>query len=150
MKTSEEKNEIVSVMINVFTRVVTFIFLVMIFKTLIAGEVNKVYFSIKDVAGILLMGFISGIAVGIFYIKKNMTARTITVLHIAYFLILNAVLFCLGISFGWFEKSAKSLITMEIMFVLIYLVVLVLVYVFDFNEAKKINQKLKDRKKKVQ
>ena len=71
MKTSEEKNEIVSVMINVFTRVVTFIFLVMIFKTLIAGEVNKVYFSIKDVAGILLMGFISGIAVGIFYIKKN-------------------------------------------------------------------------------
>ena len=150
MKTSEERHEIFSVMINIFTRVVTFIFLVVTLSILLTGDINEVHFSVKDVSGVLLMGFISGFAAGIFYIKKNMKARTIIVLHIIYFLILNVVLFFLGISFGWFEKSLPSLITMEIMFVLVYLVVLVLVYIFDFNETKKINQKLKDRKREVQ
>lgn len=150
MKTSEERNEIISVMINIFTRVVTLIFLVVTLKACITEDIHRVYFSLRDVLGILLMGLISGLAVGIFYIKKNMKARTMMLLHIIYFLILNALLFCLGIFFGWFETSPKSLITMEIMFILVYLVVLFLVYIFDLNETKKINQKLKDRKKEVQ
>jgi Na+/melibiose symporter-like transporter len=36
---------------------------------------------------------------------------------------------------------------MEFMFVLIYAAVSVLVYMLDYNEAKKINQKIQDRKK---
>ena len=36
---------------------------------------------------------------------------------------------------------------MEVMFVLIYIVVTALVYLLDFNETRKINEKLKDRKK---
>ena len=149
MKSSEERNECFSVMINIFTRVVTFIFLVASLNALITGNFNKIHFSVKDILGVLLMGLVSGLAFGIFYIKKNMKARTIKVLSIIYFLILNAVLFFIGISFGWFDKNFESLLTMEIMFVLVYLVVSVLVYIFDFNVTKKINQKLKDRKKEI-
>ena len=147
MKSSEEKNEVISIMINIFTRVVTFIFLVVTVKAFFTGDINNIHFSGKDVSGIILMGFISGFSVAIFYIKRNITARTIVILHILYFLILNTVLFCIGISFGWMEKSPKSLIGMEIMFVVIYFSVLILVYIFDCNETKKINQKLQDRKK---
>lgn len=149
MKSSEERNECFSVMINIFTRVVTFIFLVASLHTLITGKFNKIHFSVKDILGVLLMGLVSGLAFGIFYIKKNMKARTIKILSIIYFLILNVVLFFIGISFGWFDKNLESLLTMEIMFVLVYLVVSVLVYIFDFNVTKKINQKLKDRKKEI-
>ena len=35
---------------------------------------------------------------------------------------------------------------MEIMFVLIFIFVSVLVYLLDFNDAKKINKKLQERK----
>ena len=147
MKTLDDKNEVISVMINIFTRVVTFIFLVVIVRAWFTGSINDIHFSVMDVSGILLMGFISGFAVGIFYIKKNMTAKLTIILHILYFLILNAVLLWIGLTWGWFAKNIKSLMSMEIMFLLIYFAVTILVYIFDFNETKKINQKLKDRKK---
>ena len=143
-----DRNEVISVMINIFTRVVALIFLVVTVSAFITGDSNNIHFSIKDVLGILLMGFISGVSVGLFYIKKNLTARTTIILHIIYFFILNIVLGLIGISLEWFEKNVKSLIGMEIMFVVIYFAVLFLVYIFDLNETKKINQKLHDRNKK--
>ena len=147
MKSSEERNECFSVMINIFTRVVTFIFLVASLHTLITGKFNKIHFSVKDILGVLLMGLVSGLAFGIFYIKKNMSAKLIVIVQIFYFLILNAVLLLIGLNLGWFKKEISSLVAMEIMFIVVYFVVTLLVYLVDFNEAKKINQKLNDRKK---
>jgi len=146
MKSIEDKKEVFSVMLNICTRVITLIFFVV---TLSGAIFNKceIHYSATDVFGILLMGLFSGLSFGIFYIKKNMTARQTIILQICYFLILNASLLGIGLYLEWFEKSVSSLVTMEIMFVLIYTIVTVLLYILDFNEAKKINQKLKDRKK---
>ena len=146
MNTSEEKNEMLSVMINICTRVVTMIFVIVTLFTLISGNVNELHFSFKDICGVLFMGLVAGIAVGIFFIKKNMDAKQTIIIHIIYFLILNFVLLFIGLSLGWFKKEASSLVIMELMFIMVYFVVSLLVYLFDFNEAKKINKKLKERK----
>lgn len=146
MNTSEEKNEMLSVMINICTRVVTMIFIIITLFTLILGNPDELHFSIRDICGVLFMGLVAGIAVGIFFIKKNLDAKQTIIIHIIYFLILNFVLLFIGLFLGWFKKEASSLVIMELMFIMVYFVVSLLVYLFDFNEAKKINKKLKERK----
>ena len=145
----EDRKEMLSVMINICTRVVTLIFIVVsIFNK--AGFLYKnteVSWGLNDILGVLIIGIASGLLFGLFYIKKNISGRIMLVLQILYFLILNSILLFVGLYLGWFVKEFSSIIKMEIIFVLIYFVVTLLLYFFDFNEAKKINQKLQSRKK---
>lgn len=145
----EDRKEMLSVMINICTRVVTLIFIVVsIFNK--AGFLYKnteVSWGLNDILGVLIIGIASGLLFGLFYIKKNISGRIMLVLQIIYFLILNSILLFVGFYLGWFVKEFSSIIKMEIIFVLIYFVVTLLLYFFDFNEAKKINQKLQSRKK---
>ena len=76
-----------------------------------------------------------------------MTGKMIFFIQILYFLILNCILLFTGLYLGWFVKEFSSILVMEIMFIVIYFAVTFLVYLLDFNEAKKINQKLQIRKK---
>lgn len=147
MKNSDEIKEMISIMINIATRVITMIFVIISVFYLVIGDADLIKFSLEDICGILVMGLASGLAFGLFYIKKNTTTKQSIVIHIIYFSILNVVLLLIGLHLGWFRKELSSLISMEIMFVAVYAVVTLLVYLFDFNEAKKINQKLNDRKK---
>lgn len=145
----EDRKEMLSVMINICTRVVTLIFIVVsIFNK--AGFLYKnteVSWGLNDILGVLIIGIASGLLFGLFYIKKNISGRIMLVLQIIYFLILNSILLFVGLYLGWFVKEFSSIIKMEIIFVLIYFVVTLLLYFFDFNEAKKINQRLQSRKK---
>ena len=145
----EDRKEMLSVMINICTRVVTLIFIVVsIFNK--AGFLYKnteVSWGMNYILGVLIIGIASGLLFGLFYIKKNISGRIMLVLQIIYFLILNSILLFVGLYLGWFVKELSSIMKMEIIFVLIYFVVTLLLYFFDFNEAKKINQKLQSRKK---
>ena len=147
MKVSDNKHEMISEMINITTRVVTMIFVIITISSILAGDAKTIRFGLEDIAGVLLMGLTSGVGFGVFYIKKNMSPKQIVLVQIFYFLILNAVLLLIGLNLGWFKKEISSLVAMEIMFIVVYFVVTLLVYLVDFNEAKKINQKLNDRKK---
>ena len=147
MKVSDNKHEMISEMINITTRVVTMVFIIITIFTLLTGDAKTIYFGLEDICGVLLMGLTSGIGFGVFYIKKNMSPKQTVLVHILYFLILNVVLLLIGLNLGWFKKEISSLVAMEIMFIVVYFVVTLLVYLVDFNEAKKINQKLNDRKK---
>ncbi len=146
MKNMEEKNDIISVMINICTRVVTLIFFIVTLSGCIFNH-GEVHYSVRDVFGILLMGVISGLSFSIYLIKKNMTKKDSIIFQIIHFLILNVTLMVIGLYLNWFEKEFKSIFSMELMFTFVFLTVTSLVYIFDFNETKKINQKLKDRKK---
>lgn len=146
MKEMEEKENMLSVMINICTRVVTLIFVAITIFMLFSNRFDTVRFTMRDIGGILLMGIISGLSVGIFFIKKNTTKLEDAFLQMLQFLILNISLLVISLKLDWFEKKASSLITMEIMFILVFFAVYTLLYLFDFNETKKINQKLKDRK----
>ena len=150
MKHSVNNDGMLSLMINICTRVVTLIFIMIsVFRKFFTSSGN-LYMGLKDIWGVLIIGIVSGFAFGIFFIKKNMTNRQLTLCEILYFLILNSVLIFIGLNLGWFQKDLKSLAVMEIMFVLIFIIVTVLVYLLDFSEAKKINEKLQARKKKVE
>lgn len=150
MKGSEKTEGMISVMINICTRVVTLIFIIVsFFANFFRTNGGEISWSLMDIWGVLLIGIISGLAFGIFYIKKNMTNAQMITLKICYFLILNAVLCFVGFSLGWFKKEASSIAVMEIMFILVYFLVTLLVYLLDFKEAKKINEKLRARKKSV-
>ncbi len=150
MKHSENNDGMLSVMINICTRVVTLIFIMITIFRKFFSQSGELYMGLKDIWGVLIIGIVSGLFFGLFLIKKNMTNRQLILCEIAYFLILNSVLVFIGLNLGWFQKELKSLAIMEIMFVLIYIIVTVLVYLLDFSEAKKINEKLQARKKKVE
>lgn len=149
MKHMENNDGMISVMINICTRVVTMIFIMITIFRKAFDPSGDLSMGLKDIWGVLLIGIVSGLAFGIFLNKKNMSNRQLVFCEIFYFLILNSVLFFVGINLGWFKKELSSLAIMEIMFVLIYIFVTLLVYLLDFKDAKKINEKLKARKRNV-
>ena len=147
MRNRKNKDGMISVMINICTRVVTMIFIMIIFFNKFIVPSGELYMGLKDILGVLLIGIVSGLAFSIFFIKKNMSNKQFVLCEIIYFLILNAVLCFTGFNLGWFSKELSSIVIMEVMFIVIYVIVTLLVYLLDFNEAKKINEKLQARKK---
>ena len=150
MSSSEKNKEMISIMINICTRVVTLVFMIATLSILIFSDDKDIRWSITDIWGVLLIGIVSGAGFGIFYIKKNMTNKLLLLLKAIYFLMINAVLFFVALKLGWMQTNWPSIALMEVMFIIVYFFVNVLVYLLDFNEAKKINEKLKNRKKNIQ
>ncbi|MBP5748590.1 MAG: DUF3021 family protein, partial [Treponema sp.] len=139
MKNSENRSEIISLMVNICTRVISLIFLV---ETVIAHS----DWDAKSVAGVLLIGIISGLAYGLLFIKRDMSRKQTFFSFLIYALILNAVLFFIGLNLGWIKKEVASFAKMEAIFLFVFFGVYFITYLVDFSEAKKINRKLKDRK----
>ena len=139
MKNSENRSEIISLMVNICTRVICLIFLV---ETVIAHS----DWDAKSVAGVLLIGIISGLAYGLLFIKRDMSRKQTFFSFLIYALILNAVLFFIGLNLGWIKKEVASFAKMEAIFLFVFFGVYFITYLVDFSEAKKINRKLKDRK----
>lgn len=146
MKNNEKNDGMISVMINICTRVITLIFIMITVFRKAFDPTGTIILSLKDIWGVILIGVISGLGFGIFYIKKNISNKLLFLFKILYFLILNITLCVIGLNIGWFKKEFSSIAIMEIMFVLVFIVVSVLVYLLDFNDAKKINKKLQERK----
>lgn len=146
MKNNEKNDGMISVMINICTRVITMIFVMITIFRKAFDPSGTIILTLKDIWGVILIGGVSGLSFGIFYIKKNMSNRMLILSKILYFLIINATLCIVGLNIGWFKKEVTSIVIMEVMFVLVFVLVSILVYLLDFNDAKKINQKLKDRK----
>lgn len=145
MKNSEEKENIFSIMINISTRVVTLIFVIATLIPYLTGDKNQ-HWSFTDIWGVLLIGIISGLMFGVYYALKRPSKALTNFFFICYFLVINALVLGLGFKLHWFSTELKSVLFMEGMFLLVFFLVYVLVYVFDFNQTKKINQKLQDRK----
>ncbi len=148
MNYSDNKNELISIMLNICARVVSLIFIFITLFRKFFNPTGNLVMGIDDIWGVIFIGAVSGLAFGIFYIKKNLSNRWFWFLQILYFSILNATVCATGFYLNWFKKELKSILVMEAMFVLIYLLVTFCVYAFDFNEAKKINEKLKARKQR--
>ena len=146
MKNNEKNDGMISVMINICTRVVTIIFIMITIFRKAFDPAGTIILTLKDIWGVILIGIVSGLGFGIFYIKKNMSNKMLLLCKIMYFLIINVTLCIVGLNIGWFKKEVSSIVIMEVMFVLVFFFVALLVYFLDFNEAKKINKKLKDRK----
>lgn len=140
--------EIFSQMLNLCTRVVTFIFVIATIVT--AGfNGNNISFSLSDIWSIIIIGIISGLAFIIFYIPNQISKKMMILLQFLYFVVLNATVLLIGFHQEWFNSADKdSVIIMEVMFVLVYAGVSVLVWSIDFRQANKMNKLLQKRKNK--
>ncbi len=146
MNRSDSKKEMFSVMTNICARVVTLIFVFILLFRKFFNPSGNLMMGIDDILGVLFIGAVSGLAFGIFYVKNNLSARGTALLQLLYFAIINATVCATGFYLNWFKRGFKHILVVEAMFVLIYFLVTICVYMFDFNEAKKINEKLKARK----
>ena len=145
MKKREENENFFSIMINISTRVVTMTFIIATLIPFFTGNKNQ-HWSIADIWAVLFIGIFSGLLFGLFFILERASKIQLNIFWLCYFLLINTLVFALGFKLRWFSTELKSILLMEGMFLLVFLVVYVLVYVFDFNQTKKINQKLQDRK----
>ena len=123
MSSSEKNKEMISIMINICTRVVTLVFMIATLSILFFSDDKDIRWSITDIWGVLLIGIVSGAGFGIFYIKKNMTNKLLLLLKAIYFLMINAVLFFVAIKLGWMQKNWPSIALMEVMFIIVYFLV---------------------------
>lgn len=138
--------EMISQMINVFTRVTTAIF---IFASLIISVANKdpVHYTFKDVWFIILIGAVSGFGIILFYLPKNPGKKMMLFLQIIYFLIINLTVMFVGKFQGWYNDSmTASVLMMEGLVVFIFVLVTIITYIFDFNQATMMNKMLQKRK----
>ena len=71
MSSSERNKEMISIMINICTRVVTLVFMIATVFILIFSDDKNIRWSITDIWGVLSIGIVSGAGFGIFYIKKK-------------------------------------------------------------------------------
>ena len=96
----DEKTEIVSLMVNICTRVITSILIIAPIIMKFAFHYSNLALGFADIWGIILIGVVSGASFGIFFIKKNMTKLQQLICHVLYFLILNAVVLFSAIKFA--------------------------------------------------
>lgn len=134
-------------MINICTRVVTCIFAISTLTMMIFGIGGFTGYGITDVWCIILIGVVSGIGFGIFYIPKKIGKLLMFFMELFYFAIINITVICIAAKMHWYNPADKaSTIVMEGMVVLVFILVTVLCYVFDYHDATKMNYLLKMRK----
>ena len=147
MRTVNERSIFFSSMLNNCARNILFIFLFTIIKLILFDDFKTITFSVKDILGIIIIGISLGCSYCIFYIKKNNSIIITIIIEFAIFILLDAILLAIGFFLGWFEKKVASLISIEMMYILSFFVTSFLVFIYDVDVAKRINKKLKERKK---
>lgn len=140
--------EVILQMINICTRVVTMIFVI---ATLTMQLTDKSFTALRtcDIWCIILIGVVAALLYLIYIIPKKIGKKLMIVLETIYFLSINATVLLIGAKLRWYNPANKlSFIIMEGMIILIYIIVFVSCYVFDYQKANKMNDLLKQRKLK--
>ena len=71
MKHNENNDGMISVMVNICTRVVTMIFIMITIFRKVFSSSGELVMGLKDIWGVLLIGIVSGLAFVIFIKKKK-------------------------------------------------------------------------------
>ena len=137
--------EKLNIMINIFTRVVTTIFLLAsIYEAIFVGF--EVTFSIIDVWGIMIIGLLCAVCYLPLLNEQNYSKKTMIILQIAYAVIINAATLVTGFLLGWFNfKNSFAVFSFEVIIIFVYITVMLISYKIDSDSAKEMNEKLKER-----
>lgn len=137
--------EKINILINIFTRVVTTIFLIVtIYEALFIGM--DVTFKIMDIWGIMFIGLLCAICYLPLLSEKNYSKTVMIILQVIYFLIINAATLVTGFLLHWFNfKSPLAVLSFELIIIFVYITVMIVFYKIDYNSAKEMNKKLKER-----
>lgn len=134
------------ILLNIHTRVVTGIFLLnCIYLFWLPGDAS---IRIIDILGIQIIGLISAVAFIPFLGEKEFSKVKMAVMNTLYFLVINISVLVIGYLLVWFSFEVKfSVIMMELMIILIYVITKVIFYLIDYSDAAKLNKKLQERNK---
>ena len=140
--------EKINIMLMIFTRVVTAIFLIAsIYITFFFG--NERVMASTDIWAIMFIGFVSAVCYLPFLLEINYSKIAMVILQVIYFLIINAVTLITGAFRGWFTfKNPVNAISFEAVIICVYVIVMIVSYIIDSDSAKKMNQKLEERNMK--
>lgn len=137
--------EKINILINIFTRVVTTIFLIVtIYEALFIGM--DVTFKLMDIWGIMLIGLLCAICYLPLLSEKNYSKVTMIILQAGYFVVINATTLATGFLLHWFNfKNPLAVLSFELIIIFVYITVMMVFYKIDYNSAKEMNKKLKER-----
>ena len=140
--------EKINIMLMIFTRVVTAIFLIAsIYITYFFGSTRV--FGSSDIWAIMFIGLVSAVCYIPFLLEINYSKILMVILQIGYFLIINAVTLITGALRGWFTfKNPVNAISFEAVIICVYAIIMIVSYLIDSDSAKKMNQKLEERNMK--
>ena len=137
--------EKINILINIFTRVVTTIFLIVtIYEALFIGR--DVTFKLMDIWGIMLIGLLCAICYLPLLSEKNYSKAAMIILQAVYFVVINATTLATGFLLHWFNfKNPLAVLSFELIIIFVYITVMIVFYKIDYNSAKEMNKKLKER-----
>lgn len=137
--------EKINILINIFTRVVTTIFLIVtIYEAIFIGM--DVTFKIMDIWGIMFIGLLCAICYLPLLSEKNYSKTIMIIFQVIYFVIINAATLVTGFLLHWFNfKSPVAVLSFELIIIFVYIIVMVISYKIDSDSAKEMNKKLKER-----
>lgn len=137
--------EKINILINIFTRVVTTIFLIVTIYEAIFVDINLT-FRIIDIWGIMFIGFLCAIYYLPLLSEKNYSKAAMIILQAGYFVVINAATLVTGFLLHWFNfKSPVAVLSFELIIIFVYITVMVIFYKIDSHSAKEMNKKLKER-----
>ncbi len=138
----------ISILISIFSKVVTAIFLFTSIHHVILYGLTTV-FRIQDILFILLIGFLSALLYLPFLFENNFSKGMMIILQAAYFIAINAIVLFIGFKQNWIRfSSSSSIIGLELIIIAVYVITMLVSYKIDFNTAEKMNQILVERKNK--
>ena len=137
--------EKINILINIFTRVVTTIFLfASVYEALFVGL--GVTFTVIDVWAIMLIGLLCAVCYLPMLSDKVYSKGIMILLQIVYAVIINAVTLATGFLLHWFNfKKPVAVLSFELIIIFVYVTVMVFSYKIDSDSAKEMNKKLKER-----
>ena len=137
--------EEINILISIFTRVVSAIFVfTSIYLACFVGLSAK--FGLLDIIFILLIGLISAVCYIPMLGDKTFSKAKMLAMQIGYFLVINTVVLVTGYFLTWFCFEDKiSFIAFEGVIVAVYLIVMLIFYKLDSGAADRMNKKLHDR-----
>ena len=139
----------IDTLIQIFTRVVTTIFLFASLYEAIFVDM-KVVFYIRDIWGIMLIGMLCAVCYLPMLSEKSYSKLTMIIFQVAYFIIINAATLATGFLLHWFNfKNPVAVFSFEIIIILVYSSVMFISYKIDSDSAKKMNEKLEERNMKI-
>lgn len=139
--------EKIECMIKIHTRVVTGIFLFLCLYLLwLPGDAS---IRIKDILGIQIIGLISALAYIPLMTDKEFSKTKMIVMNFLYFLTINVTVFITGFTLNWLSLALKeSLLFIEGMIIIVYVLMMLIAYKVDSNQANEMNKKLSLRNNK--
>lgn len=141
----ESVMEKIQILIKIFTRVVTAILLISsVYIYFFWG--NEKIWSLVDILCLLLIALASALCILPFLSKKEHSKNMTLLFNILYFLQVNIISLLIGFLRQWFSlENIISLFYFELVIILVYALVMFINYKIDNYEAKKMNEKLKER-----